>query len=92
MSYKITDYSKEQAKKLGVQIKPSTNKKKKVDVFKDGEKVASIGSRGMGDFPTYMEKEGKAFADERRRLFKIRNEKFRKNKNTPAWYADKILW
>ena len=92
MDYKITNYSKEQAKKLGVQIRPSTNPKKKVDVIKNGEKVASIGARGMGDFPTYMEREGKAYADERRRLYKIRHEKFRKNKDTPAWYASEILW
>ena len=43
MSYKITKYSKEQAKKLGVVIKPSTRKNKKIDVFKDGNKISSIG-------------------------------------------------
>lgn len=37
--YQITSYSQEQAKRLGVSIKPSTNKKKKIDVFKDGEKI-----------------------------------------------------
>ena len=34
MSYKITTYSKRQAKKLGVTIKPSKVKGKKIDVFK----------------------------------------------------------
>ena len=33
--YEITEYSKLQAKKLGVEIKPSSNKKKKLDVFAD---------------------------------------------------------
>lgn len=92
MDYKITNYSKEQAKKMGLEIKPSTNKKKKIDVFKKGEKVASIGSRGMGDYPTYIESKGKVFAEERRRLFKIRHEKNRNKKDTPAYYADRILW
>ncbi len=32
--HKITKYSKDRAKELGVTIKPSTNKKKKIDVFK----------------------------------------------------------
>ena len=90
--YKITDYSREQAQRLGVQIRPSTNKTKKIDVFKSGEKVASIGQRGAGDFPTYKEREGKAYADERRRLYKIRHQKFRNREGTPAFYADRILW
>ena len=42
--YEITSYSKQQAQRLGVTIKPSTNKKKKIDVFKDGDKIASIGA------------------------------------------------
>ena len=33
--YNITPYSRNQAKKLGVIIKPSTNTKKKLDVFKN---------------------------------------------------------
>ena len=58
MSYTITSYTKSQAKKLGVQVKLSKNKKKKLDVFKNGKKVASIGARGMGDFPTYKRIKG----------------------------------
>ena len=73
--YTITEYSRDQAKKLGVTIKPSTNKGKKLDVFKDGKKLASIGALGMGDFPTYMKTKGKEYADERRRLYKIRHGK-----------------
>jgi len=50
MPYKITSYTKQQAKKLGVTVKPSTVKGKKLDVYnKKGEKVASIGALGMGD-------------------------------------------
>ena len=35
--YSITDYSYAQAKKLGVQIKPSLKKSKKIDVIKDNK-------------------------------------------------------
>ena len=35
--------ARENASKLGVTIKVSTVKNKKLDVFKDGKKVASIG-------------------------------------------------
>jgi beta-glucosidase len=33
--YEITNHSKTQAKKLGVEIKPSTNKNKKLDAYED---------------------------------------------------------
>jgi hypothetical protein len=60
MSYKIKKYSYERAKKLGVSIKPSKTKGKKIDVFnKEGEKLASIGAEGMNDYPTYKAKERK---------------------------------
>jgi len=90
--YEITDYSKQQAKKLGVQIKPSTRKDKKIDVFKNNEKIASIGAKGYKDFPTYKKERGLAFAEERRRLYKIRHDENRRKKGTAGFYADKILW
>jgi hypothetical protein len=37
------------AKELGVTVKPSTLKHKKLDVFKDGIKVASIGGLRYSD-------------------------------------------
>ncbi len=90
--YEIKEYSKIKAKQLGVQIKPSTRKDKKIDVFKNNEKVASIGARGYKDFPTYKKEKGLAFAEERRRLYKERHEKDRHKKGTAGFYADKILW
>ena len=93
MSYKITKYSLERAKELGVVIKPSTNKGKKIDVFnKKGEKLVSIGAIGYGDYPTFSAKKGKDFADKRRKLYKIRHEKDRHIRGTAGFYADKILW
>ena len=59
--YEITSYSQEQAKRLGVTIKPSTNKKKKIDVFKDGDKIASIGAMGYGDFGVFLKEKGKEY-------------------------------
>lgn len=97
MAYKILPYSFRKAKDLGVVIKPSSNILKKIDVFKDGKKVASIGARGMNDYPTYLnyEKSGlfqKGYANNRRKLYKERHEKDRKVKNSNGWYADQILW
>jgi hypothetical protein len=92
MSYRIKPYSYKQAKKLNVEIKPSKVKGKKIDVFKKGKKVASIGALGYNDYPTYIQKKGKKFADKRRKLYKIRHEKDRKIKGTAGYYADQILW
>ncbi len=93
MPKRINQNSKNQAKKLGVIIKPSKVKNKKIDVFdKKGKKLASIGWLGMGDYPTYKIKAGKEYADSRRRLYKIRHEKDRHVRGTPGYYADKILW
>ena len=38
MVYKITDYTKAQAKKLGVSVRASSVKGRKIDVIKDGKK------------------------------------------------------
>ena len=58
--YTITNYTKQKARRLGVQVKLSKNKKKKLDVFKNGKKIASIGARGYGYYPTFMKTKGAA--------------------------------
>lgn len=90
--YKIKNYTLEKAKKLGVTVKPSAKKGKKIDVFKDGVKVASVGALGNMDYPTYIQKEGLEVANEKRKAYKARHEKDRHKKGTPGWYADQLLW
>jgi hypothetical protein len=90
--YEITDYTKQKAKQLGVSVKPSTRKGKKIDVFKNNQKISSIGAVAYMDYPTYIKKEGKEYADTRRKLYKARHEKTRKKVNTPSYWADKLLW
>ena len=90
--YKITNYSLNQAKKIGVKIKPSSNKTKKLDVYKKNKKIASIGAYGMNDYPTYIKKFGNNYAKTRRRLYKKRHDKDRHKKWSNGWLADKLLW
>ena len=102
MTYSITKYTFNKAKQLGVIVKPSTNKMKKIDVYKKNKKqnktrntlvkVASIGAAGMNDYPTYTKKKGIQYAKTRRRLYKIRHQKDRTRSDSPGWYADKLLW
>lgn len=73
------------AKALGVTIQPSTQGTKKLDVFKNGVKVASIGDINYSDFLQHGD-------EERRRRYKLRHEKDRHRVGTPGYYADKILW
>ena len=88
--YEITSYTKDKAKGLGVVVKPSTVKGKKIDVFKNEKKIATVGAVGYKDYPTYLKEDGKAVADERRRLYKIRHAKDLKSGN--GFYANKLLW
>ena len=90
--YVITKYTRDQAKLLGVSVKHSTNPTKKIDVFKDGKKIASCGGMGYSDYPTFWKNEGKAVADEHRRRYKQRHEKDRHVVGSPGYYADKLLW
>jgi hypothetical protein len=96
--YKITNYSRKQAKRLGVDIRLSKNTKKKIDVYKKNKLLCSVGNVNYNNYPTYMEKYSKhygkkyglAYAKSRRRLYRIRHSKDRKK--GCGYYADKILW
>ena len=90
--YHITQYTKNKAEQLNVKVKPSTNPKKKIDVYKNNKKIASVGAIGYDDYPTHLIKKGKSYADERRKLYKIRHSKDKDKIGTNGYYADKLLW
>jgi len=92
MTYKILPYSYKEAERLGVEIKRSINKNKKIDVFKDGKYICSIGDDRYLDYPYYIKEYGKDYADKRRELYKIRHNRYRHNKYSPSWFSDQILW
>lgn len=89
--YKITDYSYDRAKELGVIIKPSKKGNYKIDVYdKYNKYITSIGHKQYLDFPTIIKKNGKEYADYRRELFYKRHGKYKKG--TRGWYSSYILW
>lgn len=91
--YHILPYTKEQANKLNKTVKPSKNKNKKIDVYtKTNDFIVSVGATGYKDYPTFIQQNGKQFADKRRELYKKRHQKDRTIKNSRGWYADKLLW
>jgi hypothetical protein len=72
-------------------------KNKKIDIYKDGKKIASIGGVKKDgsyykDYPTYLKTEGKEKAEKRKTAFKKRHEQNRKKIGTNAYYADMLLW
>ena len=90
--YIITNYSKQKAKLLGVDIKLSTNPKKKLDVFKNNIKIATIGDVNYDDYQTYLIKFGKSYADEKRRLYRLRHANDMNKVGSNGYYASEILW
>ena len=69
MTYQIQEHSFNRAKQIGVQIKPSSNPKKKIYVHKDGKFINSIGDINYGDYPTFLKLKGHSFASEKQRLY-----------------------
>ena len=94
MVYKITSYTKDKAKQLGVTVKLSSNPKKKIDVFKDNKKIASVGSinYSKSDYPTYIKEKGLEYANERRRLYRIRHRNDKNIIGSNGYYANALLW
>ena len=95
--YKIKRYTLEKAKRLGVAVKTSKVDGKKIDIYKNGKRIASVGGLGYNDYPTYLELEKmgkvpKGYAEKRRKQYKIRHKKDRIIRGSNGWYADQLLW
>lgn len=91
--FKISNYSKRKAIALGVKIRPSIYSGKKIDVLDwNNNYITSIGAIGYKDYSIYLEEKGKKYADERRRLYRIRHAKDRNVIGSTGYYSDRILW
>lgn len=90
--FKIDSAHFKNAKALGVEIKPSKNKGKKLDVFRGDDKIATIGDLKYNDYRSYIKSDGLQYANERKRLYKIRHGSDMNKVGTPSFYANKILW
>lgn len=98
MSEVFKEYQKN-AQKIGLTVKRSSNKSKKLDCFdKNGKKIRSKGAKGMNDFVIYKHSDEMDFALKRQKLFYKRHEKNIQNKFakdgrlSAAYLSAKILW
>ena len=73
--YDIKEYTYEKARELSLDIKPSTRKGKKIDVYKDGDYLCSIGDIKYKDYPTFLIKDGKEVAEKRKKMYHLRHKK-----------------
>ena len=71
--YEITERTKVNARRLNLSVKPSGERDKKIDVYKNNKKIGSVGALGYKDYPTYIKQKGLVYANKRRDLYKIRH-------------------
>ena len=100
--YKLTQYSRDKIdelnKKLNTDeysIRPSADKKKKIDVFLRTDKIASVGDPELGDYPSYIESDGLEFANKRRAAFYSRFRRLpdiKDGKITNMFWSRYLLW
>ena len=90
--YNISSYSFSKANSLNVDIKPSTKKNKKIDVYKNNKYICSIGDSRYSDYPTYLTTHNKEYADKRNALYHLRHQNEKDKLNTAGYYAYHILW
>ena len=90
--YDILPYSFRKAKEIGVEIKPSTNPNHKIDIFYNGEFITSGGDINYQDYPHYIEDRGLEYANERRRLYRIRHMREVNKEGSRGWLIATILW
>ena len=100
--YTITQYSRDKIQELNSKldtsdfsIKLSEDPSKKIDVFLKEKKLASIGDRALGDYPTYIEEKGMEFANKRRDAFYSRFKRLpdiKDGKIQTIWWSRFLLW
>lgn len=91
--YTIAPRTKRIARKMGVTVRKSKRKNKKIDVISSKNKVlASVGAIGYKDYASYVKSKGVKYANKKRQAYKKRHAKHRNIKNTPSYWADKLLW
>lgn len=92
MTYLITNYHKNNAKDLGVSIKPSGAKGKKIEVVLPDKKIKQIGAKGYEDYQLYKKKEGNQVANEKRDAYRARHKCHNAKRFTAQHLACEILW
>ena len=92
--YHITSYTRQQAAKYGLSVKPSQVRGKKISVYKGDDYLGSVGAIGYLDYPSFKREQGPDVAEEHRRRYHDRH-KHENGYNTMysrSWLARTLLW
>ena len=73
--YAISPHTYKITKQYDLEIEPSTRRFKKIDVYKGGRYLTSVGDIRYKDYHIYLKEQGKAYADNRARLYYGRHQK-----------------
>jgi len=100
MDYKIKPRQFKAAKRINVEIKPSSKKNKKIDIYKDDKIIGSIGGVKKDntfymDYASYLETLPKKEANQKKENYLKRHSKepkMKDGKRTNSYYSDVILW
>ena len=71
--YEISPATYKAAKYYNLDIYPSEKRFKKIDVYRKGEYLASVGDSRYKDYHIYLKQDSKQVANERRRLYHLRH-------------------
>ncbi len=86
--YEISPQTYKIAMQYGLQIEPSSRRLKKIDVYKQGEYLTSVGDSRYKDYHMHLKEQGKAYADNRARLYYGRHT----NVSVREQLAKLLLW
>jgi hypothetical protein len=93
VKYIIDDNIFENAKELGIKIRPSCNRHKKLDIFDyHNNFIFSIGNSSKLDFYQLIHKIGFEKAFEKRRKYRIKNWKNQFDLYSKKYYVYWLLW
>jgi len=93
MTYNISPYTYKKARALGLRVYPSDNPRYKIKVYdEEGEFICYGGSPKYSDYPHYIKSHGLDYANERRRLYRIRHAKEIADVGSRGWIINELLW
>ena len=91
-NYKITPYTFNKAKELGLTVEVSKFPLKKIDVYKNNIFLGSIGDSRYQDYPNYILTYNLEYANKRRNLYINRHKQNADVKYSKQWLSLNLLW
>ena len=89
MPFEITQEMYEEAELLRIEIRPSENRRKLIDVYKDGEYYCSIGAQNFVYYNELVEREGIDFATRKKEKILAR---YKNDCTLQTLYMLRLLW